>query len=208
MPRLRSNPPLLIVPGLGGSDPEHWQSHWEQIHPGATRVRQDDWDNPDLNTWLQRLRLAVTRTPNAVLVGHSLGCVLIAHFAERYAEAPVAGALLVAPADVDYAESLPTEALGFAPTPLRSLPFPALVIASTNDPYMTLGRARELADAWRAKLVNVGACGHINGVAGFGRWRAGDRILNELLDLIRLNKMTAGGSKLPGDKAALAIAQR
>jgi len=123
-----------------------------------------------------------------VLVGHSLGCVLIAHFAQRHPDAPVAGAFLVAPADVDYAERLPANALSFAPTPLRSLPFPAVVIASTNDPYMTIGRARELADAWKARLVNIGESGHINSTAGFGRWRAGDRHLVELMDLIKSNK--------------------
>jgi predicted alpha/beta hydrolase family esterase len=176
MPRPRSNPPLLIVPGLGGSDSDHWQSHWEQIHPGATRVAQHDWDNPDLESWLQQLHRHVAQTPHAVLVGHSLGCVLIA------------GALLVAPADVDFAERLAATVLSFTPTPLRPLPFPALVVASTNDPYITLGRARELADAWRAKLVNVGACGHINSAAGFGRWRGGDRVLIELQDIIRSNR--------------------
>jgi hypothetical protein len=32
--------PLLIVPGLGGSDAGHWQSRWERLLP--RRVEQDE----------------------------------------------------------------------------------------------------------------------------------------------------------------------
>jgi predicted alpha/beta hydrolase family esterase len=177
--------PLLIVPGLGGSGPDHWQSHWERIYPRAKRVAQLDWDNPNLPTWVECLRIEVERTPNAVLVGHSLGCILIAHLARRYHEVPVAGALLVAPADVDFPEHLPASLLDFAPTPLGPLPFPTKVVASTNDPYMSFARAAELAEAWDADLVNVQACGHINVKAGFGVWRAGEQILDDFLNSIR-----------------------
>jgi uncharacterized protein len=89
--------PLLIAPGLGGSSPDHWQSHWERMLPGATRVLQADWDAPDLDA----LARAVRRRPNALIVAHSLGCILLAHLAVRDRFAPVRGALLVAPPDVD-----------------------------------------------------------------------------------------------------------
>ena len=65
-----------------------------------------NWDRPDLPTWIDRLTAAVERTPGAVLVGHSLGCVLIAHLARRRPQLPIGGALLVAPADVDLSERL------------------------------------------------------------------------------------------------------
>jgi len=55
------------------------------------------------------------------------------------------------------------------------------VVASTNDPYMALRRARELADAWGAEFVDVGPLGHINVEAGFGPWPAGERILRDLM---------------------------
>jgi predicted alpha/beta hydrolase family esterase len=180
--------PFLIVPGLGGSGAGHWQTYWEQTIPTAKRVLQLDWNLPNLSTWLGQLRIAVERTPDAVLVGHSLGCILIAHLARRYPDAPVAGALLVAPADVDYPEQLPVGLFDFAPTPLGRLPFPTTAVASTNDPYMSFARAQELADTWGAKLVNVQACGHINVAAGFGPWRAGEAILDELLDNVRRNR--------------------
>jgi hypothetical protein len=34
--------PVLILPGLYNSGPEHWQSRWESRHPGFRRIQQDD----------------------------------------------------------------------------------------------------------------------------------------------------------------------
>ncbi len=46
---------VIIVPGLHDSCPAHWQSRWHARHPGFSRVRQDDWDDPRLTTWAARL---------------------------------------------------------------------------------------------------------------------------------------------------------
>jgi predicted alpha/beta hydrolase family esterase len=39
-----SDADLLIVPGLGGSGPDHWQTRWEQKLSTARRVEQSDWE--------------------------------------------------------------------------------------------------------------------------------------------------------------------
>ena len=39
---------ILIVPGLRGSGPRHWQSWFEKRLPNCKRVMQQDWDKPDL----------------------------------------------------------------------------------------------------------------------------------------------------------------
>jgi predicted alpha/beta hydrolase family esterase len=176
--------PLLMVPGLGGSCHDHWQSHWERNYPTAARVEQANWDRPDLATWIDRLTAAVERTPGAVLVGHSLGCVLIAHLARRRPQLPIGGALLVAPADVDLSERLPACVNDFTPTPLVQLPYPAMTVASGNDPYMNMSRARWLADIWGTQFADVGRCGHINVEAGYGPWRSGERLLAGLVQRI------------------------
>jgi predicted alpha/beta hydrolase family esterase len=41
---------VLILPGLGNSGPDHWQSHWERGDAACRRVEQDDWDAPDCKT--------------------------------------------------------------------------------------------------------------------------------------------------------------
>src|SRR5436309_1777933 len=139
---------LLIVPGLGGSGPEHRQSLWECSYPGTIRVEQQDWHRPDREQWIGQLEQAVRDAPGAILIGHSLGCGVIAHLARLEPALSIAGALLVAPADVDAEGHVSPQLREFAPMPLLRLPFPAVVVSSTNDPYIHVERARFLARAW------------------------------------------------------------
>ncbi|MBT2558692.1 alpha/beta hydrolase [Hymenobacter sp. ISL-91] len=172
---------LLTVPGLGSSGPAHWQTHWEQ-HYGCRRVEQHDWEHPVCTDWVAALDAAVSAAAPGpvVLVAHSLACATVAHWAAT-ATRPVAGALLVGPADVDRRAQLP-EVRGFAPMPLARLPFPGIVVASENDEYVTLDRAREFATAWGSRLVNVGAAGHLNSESGLGLWPAGWALVQKLID--------------------------
>jgi len=173
--------PVLIVPGLGGSGETHWQTHLQRSLSGVTRVEQDDWDGPELTSWLDGLTAAVERAPGAIVVAHSLGCPLVAHLALRRKELQIAGALLVAPCDVESARHTPSHTHGFAPIPRCPLPFRSIVVASTNDPYMTIGRALELARAWGAEFVDAGPTGHINVDSGFGPWPNGQRLVRSLI---------------------------
>jgi predicted alpha/beta hydrolase family esterase len=114
-----------------------------------------------------------------VLVAHSLGCCTVAHWAastKRHAR----GALLVAPSDVE-AASYPRGTVGFAPMPRQRLPFPAIVVASSDDEYVSLERAAAFAQAWGARLVEIGKAGHVNSASGLGAWLDGQRLLEELL---------------------------
>lgn len=78
-------PPVLILPGLGSSGPEHWQTHWERTNPGCVRVAQRDWDNPDRDDWIATLDRAVAlQAAPQRLVAHSLACALVAHWAARH----------------------------------------------------------------------------------------------------------------------------
>ncbi|ALD21621.1 RBBP9/YdeN family alpha/beta hydrolase [Hymenobacter sp. DG25A] len=170
---------ILTVPGLGSSGPLHWQSQWEQ-HYGYRRVEQHNWDQPVYADWVMQLEAAVAAAgPNVVLAAHSLACATVAHWA-RTTQLTLAGALLVGPADVDRPD-FPTEAVGFAPMPLQKLPFPSIVVASTNDEYVTLARAQHFAQAWGSRLVNVGAKGHLNSDSGLGLWPEGHALLRELI---------------------------
>jgi predicted alpha/beta hydrolase family esterase len=193
---------ILIIPGLGGSGPEHWQSHWERSYPGAQRVEQSDWDRPVRSQWIRRLTAAIEDAPGALLVGHSLGCALIAHVAAQRPDLTVAGALLVAPADVDRAGGVSPHVGELAPMPVERLSFRTVVVASANDHYMTAERARILAGAWGARFVNVGPCGHINVPSGFGPWQVGERILNELMHECRASaRERASSEALPPSMA-------
>ena len=170
---------VLILPGLHNSGPAHWQSRWELAHPAFLRVQQKDWQTPACEDWVRNLEAAVAQHgPEVVLVGHSLACSLIGHWASR-TRLRVRGALLVAPSDVA-ASACPPEPKGFQPMPLARLPFPSIVVTSENDPFVALERARQFAAAWGSEFVTLGRAGHINAESGHGDWPMGLELLDRL----------------------------
>jgi predicted alpha/beta hydrolase family esterase len=171
---------VLLVPGLGNSGSQHWQTKWAE-HYRYPRVEQHDWEQPVCTDWVQALHEAIGQVNGEViLVAHSLGCSTVAHWAKQFPQGAVVGALLVAPADVDRPD-FPPEVTGFAPMPLQTLPFRSIVIASSNDEYVTLPRATDFAAAWGSLLVNVGAQGHLNSDSNLDEWPEGHRLLMQLL---------------------------
>jgi len=172
---------LLILPGWDSSGPTHWQTRWEQLH-GYARVEQDDWLWPKRGDWMARLEdvLLESDTP-AVLVAHSLGCLLVAAWAAHSSHtARVRGALLVAPPDVER-EDTPPNVVTWRPIVRGRLPFASIAVLSTDDPFCVLPRGRVLAADWGAAVVEIGAAGHINGESGLGDWPAGHALLADLI---------------------------
>ena len=64
--------------------------------------------------------------------------------------------------------------------PRTSLPFQSVVVASDNDPYCRLERARLFAEHWGSRLVVVPGAGHINADSGLGDWPQGLKLLGAL----------------------------
>ncbi|WP_354066156.1 alpha/beta hydrolase [Devosia sp. 2618] len=170
----------LIVPGLHGSDAGHWQSWWRQDHRHAVLVEQTDFSNPDADAWLASLENAVRANPHCLIVAHSLGSILTARLATSSVAPLVAGALLVAPAEIERTQSVHHRTYEFGKMPRRPLPFPSLVVASRNDIYMPFNQIRELSTAWGSPMHDLGFAGHINIASGFGRWPQGYALAREL----------------------------
>lgn len=171
---------VLVLPGIGNSGPQHWQTLWEQAHPEEfRRVHQRDWDHPSREAWVAALEDAARRAgPDAVLVAHSLACLVVAHWAAG-PHAPVRAALLVAVPD-PRGPAFPAEAVGFAEAPTRPFSFPSTVVVSDDDPYGAPEHAERLAAAWGSRVVRVGRCGHVNSASGLGAWPRGLELLEEL----------------------------
>jgi predicted alpha/beta hydrolase family esterase len=168
---------VLILAGLWNSGPQHWQTHWEHKHPEFKRVRHRDYNSPACHEWVTELDGAIADSEGPpVLVAHSLGCVLVAQWARSKSPLTIAGAFLVAPSDVE-APSYPVDVNGFAPLPIEKLPFPSIVVASSNDEYVTIERAKQFAEAWGSRFVEIGPAGHINGDSGYGAWPEGEKML-------------------------------
>lgn len=177
-------PLILTIPGLNNSGPAHWQTLWEQQRADCRRVDLGMWDRPHRNTWVNKLNLAIHRVDRpVVLVAHSLGCLAVAwwaHWEQPPAGGPVVGALLVAPPDVDTTPG-DQRLRAFAPTPQDRLPFPSIVVASRNDPYIDYRAARILARTWGARFADAGRVGHVNASSNLGDWPFGRFLLDQLL---------------------------
>jgi hypothetical protein len=178
---------LVIVPGWMDSGAGHWQTLWEKSYPASVRSEQDDWARPVRSDWVARLDATLQQLEadeDVVFVAHSLGCATVAHWAAQASlleQRRIRGALLVAPPDLDDVRCDVVPASGFTPLPDWRLPFPAIVVASLDDPFCTPERAEAMARAWEARFVTVGAAGHINADSGLGQWEFGQRLLQRLI---------------------------
>jgi predicted alpha/beta hydrolase family esterase len=173
-------PNTLILPGWQNSGPDHWQTRWELLY-GYQRVEQHDWMRPLRGDWIARLEdVLLHRAEPAILVAHSLGCLLVAAWAAHSRNTHlVSAALLVAPGDAQRQELRPV-LTSWSPIPLQSLPFRSILVGSRNDPYCTPARARHFASAWGADYIDAGEQGHINAESGLGDWPAGHALLHQL----------------------------
>ncbi|WP_338050276.1 RBBP9/YdeN family alpha/beta hydrolase [Pseudomonas typographi] len=175
-------PSILLLPGIGNSGPDHWQTIWAHNDASMESIRGQDWNRPVCARWVENLEVAISRAgPDTVLVAHSLGCLQVAHWAQC-SRTLVRAALLVAVPDPDRS-TFPNDAQGFSPPGLRRFAFPSTVIASSNDPYADMDYSQRCADAWGSRLVNIGAQGHINSTSGLGDWPQGRALLRELLTI-------------------------
>ena len=170
----------FIIPGLGNSGPEHWQTYFEKSGDNFNRILQREWDAPVCAEWIETIdkTLAPYDLSTVVLIAHSLGCSAIAHWASVYNRS-IKGAMLVAPSDPE-APHYDFPAKGFDPMPLKRIAFKTVVVASVDDVWVSLNRAKYFADHWQSEFINVGSAGHINVASGFGEWKQGLDILKRL----------------------------
>lgn len=175
----------VIVPGVGGSEAQHWQSWLQQQLVSSSRVQQKHWDRPVLNQWVsQFVKTVATIEAPIQIVAHSFGCLTsVAALAEHpELQTKVKKLILVAPANpARFGES------GFARHSLTdykqyfhqlSIDVPTTLLISENDPWLGYVDALQLAQAWQLTPVNLGQVGHINVASGFGPF---PEILNYML---------------------------
>ncbi|WP_299707923.1 alpha/beta fold hydrolase [uncultured Pontibacter sp.] len=171
----------INIPGLYNSDKEHWQTIWENEYPDEfLRVVQSDWQNPTCDEWINRIEEELQQFDygQLILIGHSVGCVTIIKWFEKYGH-QIKGALFVAPSDVDK-PGYPKYITGFSPMPERKLPFPSIVVASSNDHVVAIERARLFASNWGGEFVELENAGHIETKSGFGKWDFGLELLKKI----------------------------
>lgn len=165
----------LIVPGVGGSEYEHWQSWLERQLASSTRVEQRDWQAPILSEWVTQCANTLAAAPAAVqIVAHSFGCLTsVATLAQHPTLAhKVKKLILVAPANpkrfsvTGFSGSSHDDLADYFAQLTPSVPTEMLI--SENDPWLKHADAMALAQAWQVPVRNMGQVGHINVASGFG----------------------------------------
>jgi hypothetical protein len=171
---------FLILHGLLGSGPDHWQT-WlaRRLRERGERVSYPDLPKPDaplLDAWHEALDRELADPDGLVVICHSLACVLWLQHARRCSGAPVERVLLVAPPS----PSVELPARGFFPLAVepadvaRAAGSTRLVWAA-DDPYCLEGAERAYAEPLELESCFVDGGGHINPDAGYGPWPAVER---------------------------------
>lgn len=169
---------ILIIPGYEGAGPVHWQTRMAGKLSTARIVDQPDWLHASLHVAVAQIVKAVSEaTRPVVFVAHSLGNILVAQSVTALRDADllarVKGAYLVAAPNSDSLRTLSSVDPAFADIPRDPLPFPSVLVASSNDPFASLEDAADISAAWGAKLIEAGEQGHINTASGHGPWPEG-----------------------------------
>jgi serine hydrolase len=181
-----TKPTVLIVPGLRDHVAEHWQTLLAARLPRVRSVPPMGREDLDCAARVEAIdrELAAIEGP-VILVAHSGGVIMVAHWARKHRR-PIHGALLATPPDFEQPmpEGYPTmdalAASGWLPVPRDPLPFPSVVAASRNDPLGRFERVAELAHAWGSRIVDLGKVGHLNPASGFGEWPQAEEFIREL----------------------------
>jgi predicted alpha/beta hydrolase family esterase len=177
---------ILIVPGYGDSGPQHWQTHWQRQFPNSIRVVQKDWLNVEREEWVNTVDSAIqlAKAP-IVMVGHSLGASTILFWANSEQSKKnlhkIKGALLVALPDPDSEAFRALKIKGFKEIPLNKLPFHSILVASENDPFLSINKARSYAQCLGSEVISIGNQGHIGDDSKLGEWEEGKQLLMKLL---------------------------
>ncbi len=177
---------VLFVPGLRDHVEDHWQTHAARAFPGSVTVAPLTQDRLSRAARVAALDAALHAIEGeVVLAAHSAGCLMVAHWALAPTR-PIKAALLATPADVEhplppgYPSFEELSANGWLPIPQAKLAFPALVVASRNDPLAGFDRVAGMARDWGAELHDAGEVGHLNPPAGYGPWPDGQRLIEQL----------------------------
>ena len=165
----------VIVPGVGGSEHDHWQSWLQRQLKSCSRVQQQDWNKPVLHEWVEQFIKTVQAIQEPIqIVAHSFGCLTTVAALAQHPELNqnIKNLVLVAPAnptrfgDAGFARESQNDYQQYFHQ--LKLQVPTQMIISENDPWLNFQDALQLAKAWKIKPKNLGQVGHINVASGFG----------------------------------------
>ena len=164
---------VLLLHGWGGSDYPHWQS-WlaseiARNYGCVNFLRFSDFNKPKLEIWLDEAKKALDDFSPDIVICHSLANTLWFHLCNKEELSEVEKLYLVAPPSM---ECLIEDIAEFFPIipPQKLYAKEALLITSTDDPYMTVKEAQNLQNELNVPMKVIEKGGHLNSASGYGEW--------------------------------------
>lgn len=164
---------VLILHGWGGSDFPHWQS-WlaaeiAKDYGCVSFLKFSNIDFPNKDEWKKELVEELEDFKPDIVVCHSLANILWFHLCNELKINQVKKLFLVAPPSL---ECKIEELKSFFPckAPKELCAKDALLVASTNDVYLSIDEARKLESALNVPMIVLDNAGHINTDSGYGEW--------------------------------------
>ena len=120
-----------------------------------------------------------------MVVAHSGGCIMVAHWARQTHQAPRSRRAAGHAARLRAADAGGLSDASHALQPAAGCRcrasrcrFRSIVAASRNDPLGRFERVAELARDWGSELVDLGEVGHLNPASGYGDWPLADTLIH------------------------------
>lgn len=183
---LKPNTTVLIIPGLREHVEEHWQTLLAARLPKVRIVPPIEVNKLSCSARVEAIQQELDKIEGPViLVAHSAGVLMVAHWAVKY-QRKIKGALLAAPPDLNasWPDSYPSPSVlsmnGWSPVPQGKLPFPSIIAASNNDHLASIDAVKTLAELWGSQFLELGDVGHLNPASGFGDWPLADSLISSL----------------------------
>lgn len=164
---------VLLLHGWGGSQTPHWQawlaSELALDYGKVSFLKFSDIENPKLDVWMSELKRELEDFKPDIVVCHSLANTLWFHLCNKETPKKIEKLYLVAPPSMkcnvqELKEFFPVK------TPTNLYAKEAILVSSTNDPYIKITEAQRLQKKLKIEMKILHNAGHINSDSGFGKW--------------------------------------
>ena len=181
---------VYIVPDYQATSNDHWYPWFSRQLKNAgfesKRIMLANPFQPDLEEWQQNLKLHIPHMDeHTFLVAHGLSCVSVLKFLQEHSiqqQHKIGGIILVSAFDTPLvAWSELNKILQAVRLDLKNLPYSykrAVMLISSNDPYVPAPISLRLAHSLNAQIFEIKKAGHFNKSDGFADFP-------QLLDIIK-----------------------
>ena len=181
---------VYIVPDYQATSNDHWYPWLSRQLKNAgfesKRIMLANPFQPDLEEWQQNLKLHIPHMDeHTFLVAHGLSCISVLNFLQEHyiqQQRKIGGIILVSAFDTPLvAWSELNKILQAVRLDLKNLPYSykrAVMLISSNDPYVPAPISLRLAHSLNAQIFEIKKAGHFNKSDGFSEFP-------QLLDIIK-----------------------